>query len=122
MPTGPIIFADPTVRAQLLDRGVVTTFRSNKRTTGETHARWERTGKGQVDVTVEHVAEVSPSDPADLAPYRDESGFGTVREWQAAIEVLGGGLPTSGHIYRATLDGLRLDEQGDFADTGGAGE
>ena len=103
---GPIIFADPTARSQLLDEGQAVTFRQTQRTTGETHARWERLGKAQADVRVEEIAVVEPTKES-LRPYREASGFETVEKWIDAIGELNGGVPQQGHLYRATLLGIR---------------
>lgn len=100
---GPIIFADPTARKQLVDEGEVVTFRVSQRTTGETWWRTSRTGTKEGDV---HVAEIGPADaadPDDLEPYAPLSGFGSVRDWQKAIEELNGTLG-EGFLYRARLD------------------
>lgn len=107
-PTGPVIFAHSTARAQLLATGSVLTFRKNARTVGETHARWERTGKAKLDVTVEYITTLDPRNLDELRPHSDESGFVRVDSWQRAIGSLNGSLPESGHLYRVTLDGLRV--------------
>lgn len=109
MSVGPIVFADLTARNQLLEEGVVTTFRASDRTTGETDARWKRTGRAKADVTVEHVAAVDPSDIDQLVPYWEHSGFSSPAEWQTAIEEINGGSLGEGHVYRVTLDGTRVD-------------
>ena len=105
--TGPIIFADPTARSQLLDHGEVVTFRRSERTTGDTWWRETRTGPKQGDVHVEHVAELAPTKDA-LEEYRTKSGFETVEDWIDAIDELNGSIPESGHLYRATL--LRMGD------------
>lgn len=106
---GPIIFADETARTQLLDEGEVITFRASQRTTGDTHARWERTGSKQCDVHVTEVGQVNPT-PEALRPYRPLSGFETVEAWRDAIADLNGDVPDGGYLYRATLRSSPAEE------------
>lgn len=101
---GPIIFSHPTARQQLLDEHEVVTFRTSKRTTGETWWRESRTGPKQGDATVEYLHEVDPRVAMDLEPHADLSGFNSVRDWQTAIREIHGGLPNRGHLYRATIE------------------
>jgi len=54
---GPIIFGDTVAREQLL-RGEVISFRSQRRTTRETWARWSRTGEKQADVRVRELTAI----------------------------------------------------------------
>ena len=101
---GPIIFSHETAREQLLEEGEVITFRKSQRTTGDTHARWERTGKKKADVHVEAISKVTPHTDS-LDPFRGRSGFETVADWQQAIINLNGGeLPEAGWLYRVTLE------------------
>ena len=99
MSIGPIIFANETARKHLIDEGEVVTFRRTERTTGVTCWQRSRTGPKQGEVTVEHVAEVDPSNASQLESYVTLSGFGSACEWQSPIETLGGGLEP-GHLYR----------------------
>jgi hypothetical protein len=101
-PTGPIIFSDPTARKQLLDEGVVYTFRPTERTTGETHWRRERTGCGQGSVRVTEVCEVRPGTGV-LSLFAAESGFESDAHWRAAIRNLHGDLPDQGYVYRVEV-------------------
>lgn len=101
---GPIVFADPTARAQLLEHGECVTFRVDDRTTGETWWRESRLGEKRGDCRVAHIDAVDPSDDAALEPYRELSGFATVGDWQAAIAELNGAMD-SGHLYGVTTKG-----------------
>ena len=98
--TGPIIFSNETGREQLVDHGVVVTFRKSERTTGKTWWRETRTGPKQGDVVVEQVNVVDPRNPFDLDRYVEVSGFETTEDWMDAISDLHGGLPDLGFMYR----------------------
>lgn len=99
---GPVLFKDETTRNQLLT-GRVFTFRPDRRTIGETHARWDRTGEKKADVVIRERQYVDPSDQHALLPYRELSGFSAVEEWQQAIESLHGEMPEGGWIYDFVL-------------------
>lgn len=107
--TGPIVFADETARAQLLS-GEVVTFRKAQRTTGETHARWKRTGKKKADVLVEEIGAVDPHLEDALNEFREQSGFESVDAWRAAMAELNGDIPEKGYLYRVTLQNETLPE------------
>lgn len=111
---GPIIFADETARTQLVEEGEVITFRTDERTTGDTWWRESRTGEKRGDVTVEKIRVVDPCDPFDLTAAVDLSGFGSVQDWQSAIESLNGGeMPDVGILYRARstdTDGVEVND------------
>lgn len=98
---GPIIFSVPEPRHQLEEHGEVITFRTSRRTTGETWWRESRTGPKMGDVLVEELRPVDPSNPMDLTPAVDLSGFESVPEWMGAIERVHGGFEP-GILYRAT--------------------
>ena len=98
---GPIVFSNERAREQLL-RGRVVSFRPKRRTVGETHARWERTGSKMADVVVKEGPYVDSSDPDALLDARQFSGFEAVEEWQAAIEAFHGDLP-EGWLYDVVL-------------------
>lgn len=100
---GPIIFADETARQQLLDCGEVVTFRTSKRTTGETWWRKSRTGPKEGDVTVTEIGEVDPSDDDEMEPYGSFSGFQSLSDWRFAISSLNGEVPETGYLYRAEV-------------------
>ncbi|MFA1612030.1 hypothetical protein [Halobellus rubicundus] len=104
---GPIIFGHETARDQLLSEGLVATFRTGERTTGETHARWERTGEKKADVIVRRVCETDLHDTEDLPYFTFEtlakwSGFGTPDAWLEAIREVHGDV-TEGVIYEVEL-------------------
>lgn len=84
------------------------TFRGRRRTVGETHARWERTGGKRADVVVRELEQVDPGDGQALLPYRELSGFAAVEEWQAAIKELHGGLEP-GWLYDVVVVGTEDD-------------
>jgi len=98
---GPITFSDETARTQLIENGVVTTFRAEERTTGNTWWREHRTGSKRGDVHVEHVAKLVPTVDA-LEEFRAESGFDTAADWRTAIADLNNGWTGMGHVYRVT--------------------
>lgn len=99
---GPIIFADETARAQLVDHGEVITVRKTQRTTGDTWWRKTRTGPKEGDVRVTEIGEIDPRMP-NLEPYRELSGFPTEEHWVAAIRELNGELPETGYLYRVEV-------------------
>lgn len=100
---GPIIFAEEKARRQLLDEGVVYTFRTSDRTTGETWARASRTGSKIADVVVEQVCAIPAPRKKDLeVSWARRSGFGTKHGWWAAIEDVHG-EPQVGYVYRCLL-------------------
>jgi len=99
---GPVIMSHPVARAKLESSGVVTSFRTSERTTGESHYRYERTGCKQGDVVIERVSDEIEPEPGALTEHRPASGFSTVRDWIAAIEKVHGGLE-SGYVYRVEL-------------------
>lgn len=111
-PTGPLIVSLPAPQRQLRSEGTLVTFRTDDRTTGQTHWREERTGGKQGDVMVERLVEdMDPSDPHWLTVYRDWSGFATVGEWQDAIRSIHDGLPDGGHLYIALTPGTSPYQQ-----------
>lgn len=100
---GPIVFADEDARRRLQQSGDVVTFRVSERTTGDTWWRKSRTGEKMGDCRVECIGAVDPSDRSILMAYYREAGFGSVSDWQDAIEDLNGEL-TEGYLYRVTSD------------------
>ena len=99
--TGPILFADETARAQLVNDGEAVTFRASQRTTGDTWWRETRTGTKEGDVHVKEIGAADPSRAGELEPYASLSGFDSVEDWQAAIRELNGEL-SDGYLYRVT--------------------
>jgi hypothetical protein len=115
--TGPVTFSDDTAREQLVTRGEVITFRASERTTGWTWWRESRTGEKQGECYIEKVKNADPSYTNQLLPYRSQSGFDTVEEWQAAIEELNGDLET-GYLYRVeTPTSPKIKEMDTYGDT-----
>jgi len=100
--TGPIIFSNETARRQLVEEGIVYTFRPDERTTGETHWRTHRTGAKQGDVRVREVAEIQPGTGV-LSLFASESGFESDQHWRAAIRDLHEELPETGVLYRVEV-------------------
>lgn len=99
MTVGPVIFSDEIARSQLVEEGVVVTFRTSERTTGETWWRKTRTGTKEGDCYITRIQTVDASEAEQLAPYRRLSGFESVSDWQAAIRELNGNLG-EGILYR----------------------
>jgi hypothetical protein len=107
---GPIIFGNPTARAQLLDEGEVYTFRTRDRTTGDTWARASRTGEKLVNVTVEQVGSIEdPNADALRDEWATQSGFGTVERWWNAIEDVHG-PPETGYVYHVKTRAVERDD------------
>jgi len=100
---GPIIFSDETARRQLLEEGVVVTFRKTSRTTGDTWWRESRLGPKQGDVRVQEISVINPQNPSELEEYVEYSGFSSISAWQEAIRELNGTVPAEGHLYEVTL-------------------
>ena len=100
---GPIVFADEDARLQLQQSGDVVTFRTSKRTTGDTWWRQSRTGAKMGDCHVECIGPVDPSDREVLQEYYREAGFRSAKEWEEAIVDLNDGLE-DGYLYRVTSD------------------
>jgi len=103
MTVGPVIMGHPVARAALESIGVVMSFRTSDRTTGETHYRYERTGTKQGDVVISQISDETPPTFDALVPYRHLSGFSSVDEWREAIEDVHGTLDTTGYIYRIEM-------------------
>lgn len=110
---GPLLLAHPIAREQFISTGEVVTFRAGDlRTTGDTHARWKRTGKGMADCHVSLIGPAAPSD--DITPFvehADRSGFRTPPRWLKAIsESDGHGRPgeqPDGHLFRVEFQRAR---------------
>lgn len=95
---GPVILSHPIPQRQLREEGVVVSFRHRERTTGNTWWRESRHGPKEGDVTIDKID--AAESPFDLVPYVEQSGFGTVEDWQTAIAELHGTEATEGHLYR----------------------
>lgn len=96
---GPIIFANRFARRQLVDHGVVITFRGD-RTTGDTWWTDEYGTNKNGDVHVEQLEAIEPTQ-TNLAKYRELSGFPSTVLWMDAIDELHDGAET-GYLYRVT--------------------
>lgn len=99
---GLIVFSNETARSQLVEEGIVVTFRTERRTTGRTHWRTARTGTKRGDVVVGEIGAVDPTGDA-LRAYVGLSGFETVQGWRAAIRDVHGNAPGSGYLYLAVV-------------------
>ncbi len=117
-----MIFAHPRVRAHLLEKGMVYSFRKHhKKTsdgirpqTGKDWATDRRTGKKIADI---HVAALEPIDSLNmeqvLEKYVPESGFyqgdgpldDAILEWTQAINDLNPDAPIAGWIYQIDVLG-----------------
>jgi hypothetical protein len=103
--TGPIIFSHETAQRQLREEGIVTTFRAQKRTTGDTWWRETRTGPKQGDVTVTLLEAGDPYQGGLLSRYYEKSGFETPAEWREAIGIVNGVVPSEGYVYEVVARG-----------------
>jgi len=101
---GPVIMGHPVARKQLEDNGMVYSFRTSDRTTGETHYRYERTGKGQGKVNIAKASDEIQPRESFLLRFVQASGFDSVEEWIEAIEQVHGGTD-GGYVYRIELRG-----------------
>lgn len=100
---GPVIMGHPIARSCLESAGVVFSFRTSNRTTGNTHYRYKRTGKKQGDVTISQVSSQIKPTAANLEPYSHLSGFSNVDEWIEAIEEVHGDVE-SGYVYQIEMN------------------
>jgi len=100
---GPVIMGHPIARKQLEEHGVVFSFRTSDRTTGETWYCYERTGGKQGDVTISQVSDEIPATARVLSKYRELSGFESVGEWREAIKDVHGSKHVCGYVYRIEL-------------------
>lgn len=101
--TGPITVNHPVPREQLIEEGVLVSFRKRDRTTGDTWWRESRTAPKRGDCTVEKLRAVVPKGRGKaLGNFVTDSGFDSVDEWQDAIEELHGEMPEIGYLYRIT--------------------
>lgn len=96
---GPIIFSNETARSQLVEEGIVTTFRASDRTTGRTWWRKSRTGGKEGTVLVSYRGSANPVTAEFLAEYSPYSGFAGPEDWLEAIHDFHGD-PVSGHVYQ----------------------
>jgi len=108
-----IIFSDPNARHQLLEKGLVYTFRKNLRKNSDYEkprrdwATDRRGGKKICDVKITLLkgwsvfSLVGFPNFSPLIPYVEWSGFKTIDEWVDAIKRLNGGnFPQFGWLYK----------------------
>lgn len=102
-----ISFTNTTAREQLLDHGMVHTFRLNRRKrTGKDWANKGRTLKKMADVYIEEVGEFMIG---ALREYVPTSGFGSLAAWHQAIQDENRRrhrsipITTRGWLYKVTL-------------------
>jgi hypothetical protein len=93
-----IIFSSEKARKQLLEKGIVATFRAHRKLkTGRDWATDKREGKKLADVII---LEVGRFDPRDLKNYVYNSGFDSLDEWLLEIIKLNKGrIPIFGWLY-----------------------
>ncbi len=102
-----ISFSVKEARDQLLNNGVVYTFRWNKRkTVGKNWANEKRGGKKIADVNIELVGEYLFLDL--LLPYVNQSGFKTLNDWASAIMDMQKKPGHYGYLYKVTLNSQQL--------------
>ena len=96
-----MIFADENARRQLLEKGVVYTFRVHRYAEGRDWATDRRRGKKICDINVEFIKKVDFKE--ELMPYAEESGFEHVWDWLSAIYKLNPKLKKiEGYLYKVT--------------------
>ena len=100
---GPVIMGHPIARACLESGGVVYSFRTSDRTTGETHYRYERTGQKQGDVLITQETDRILPTVDNLREFSPTSGFASASEWREAIRDVHGDVETPGFVYRIVL-------------------
>lgn len=100
-------FSSEKARKQLLEYGVVCTFRKNRRKrVGKDWANEKRGEKAFADIYVEEIGEVNPFH--DLTPYIEKSGFKSIDEWLREIKRLNDGrVLARGWLYKVTMEGVR---------------
>jgi len=96
-----MIFSDPLARAQLLNVGLVYTFRKKRRKRiGKDWATDRYRGSKLCDIFIEELGKKKVN---DLRPYVDHSGFERLSDWYGAIVRLNNGWNMSedrGWFYR----------------------
>jgi hypothetical protein len=96
-----MIFADENARRQLLEKGVVYTFRTHPHKVGRDWATDKRGGKKICDIKVELVEEIRI--PQQLIKYCRDSGFKYTTDWWEAIHRLNPKLKKiEGYLYKVT--------------------
>lgn len=107
-----ISFSVFQARTQLLEKGMVYTFRWARRSffakeKGEVEITWanaKRGGKRIANVEIEEIGSIVPDD-RDLEPYSKESGFASATKWYNKIWDMSNPyvIGTSGWLYRVSL-------------------
>ena len=114
-----MIFAHPRVRAHLLEKGIVYSFRKNhpktadgvRKQIGDDWANAKRGGKKIADIHITPMQTLNLMNVSSvLTRYAEESGFylghgrvdAAVDEWVKAIENLNSGYIPTGWIYKVT--------------------
>jgi hypothetical protein len=96
-----MIFANEKARRQLLEKGVVYTFRVHRHTEGRDWATDRRRGKKICDINVEFIKKVDFKE--ELMPYVDESGFEHRWDWLSAIRRLNPKMKKiEAYLYKVT--------------------
>lgn len=102
-----ISFSNDYAFKQLRDEGFVVTFRTPERErTSRSGAQqtWANRGRGQekeFDVTVRHLAELTPG-AEQFGEFWQMSGFPTPEAWGEAVVEYHGDVPDDGHFYLVT--------------------
>jgi len=97
---GVMIFENPKARRQLLEKGLVYTFRKHPHKEGRDWASAYRGGPKIADIYVKVVGRMRP---IDLAPYVKDSGFDSLQEWIEAIRQFGIAPQEYGYLHEVIL-------------------
>ena len=99
-----ISFSSLPARAHLLEKGMVYTFRKNRRKMlGDDWANEGRLKPKMCDVYIEELGEITPG---QLVPYFQDSGFATWSKWFDEIRRLNNfnySVAQKGWLYKVTL-------------------
>jgi len=101
-----IIFASEKARKFLLTRGIVYTFRKNRRKKVEKDWFNDRRGRPKIsNVFIEEIGCYDPRNEISIFEFLlGYSGFNSLEEWYEEIKRLNGGkLPTQGWLYSVVL-------------------
>jgi len=105
-----ISFSVEEARNQLLEKGVVYTYRWHRRAffrkdKGEIEDTWANSGRGTKKIADVKIAEIGQMDygPEKLEQYLDKSGFNKLWEWQGRIMNMGIPGLENGWLYKVTL-------------------
>ena len=81
-----ISFSSPPARNHLLEKGMVYTFRKNKRK--RLGNDWANEGRGKPKMCDVHIEEIGEMSPSQLVPYFQDSGFPSWSKWYDEIQRL----------------------------------